>query len=181
MIVWTLSGVSGNLNIYLYEGTSNLGLIATGVPVGSGGYDWRAGYLKNGTKVAPAGTYRASIVLALDRLNKDMSDGYFGLVKPKISVKAPLSGMSWKLNSVQRITWTFSVAGGTVNIYLYHNGLLKGLVAAAIPVGDLGFSWTVGTLSTGPLAPIGTGYQIRMTTSNGLVSGRSGGTFTIRR
>jgi M6 family metalloprotease-like protein len=180
-IAWTSSGVSGNVNIYLYKGTSNLGLIATGVPVGSGGYDWKAGFLKNGTKVVPGNTYRVSIVSVLNRLNKDMSDGYFSLVKPKITVKAPLSGTSWRLNSVQRITWTFSAVSGTADIYLYRNGLPKGLVGAAIPIGDLGFSWTVGALTGGPSVPTGTGYQIRVTTSDGLVTGRSGGTFTIRR
>ncbi len=180
-IAWTSSGVSGNLNIYLYKGTSNLGLIATGVPIGNAGYDWKAGYLKNGTKVVPGGTYRVSIVSALNRLSKDMSDGYFSLVKPKISVKTPVSGAVWKANSVQRITWTYTAVSGNVNVFLYRYGILKGQIAAIIPISDFGFSWTVGTLNTGKIVPIGVGYSVRVTTSDGKVSGKSPGTFTIRR
>ena len=180
-ISWLSGVVSGNLNINLYKGTSNLGAIATAVPVGNGVYNWKAGYLKNGTKVALGSPYRISLVSAADKTTSDISDAYFSLVKPKISVKTPVSGAVWKANSVQRITWTYTAVSGTVNIFLYRYGVLKGQVAASIPVSDLGFSWTVGTLNAGGTVPIGAGYSVRVTTSDGKVSGKSGGTFTIRR
>jgi len=180
-ITWFSSGVSGNLNINLYKGTSNLGAIATGIPVGNGVYSWRSGYLKNGTKVALGSTYRVSIVSAVNKTITAISNAYFSLVKPKISVKSPVSGAVWKANSVQRITWTYSAVSGTVNIFLYRYGVLKGQVAASIPVSDLGFSWTVGGLSNGKAVPVGVGYSVRVTTSDGKISCKSPGTFTIKR
>jgi hypothetical protein len=179
-ISWFSSGVSGNLNIFLYKGTYNLGAIATGIPVGNGVYNWKAGYLKNGTKVALGSTYRVSVTSAVNK-NITAISHYFSLVKPKISVKTPVNGATWKFNSVQRITWTYSAVSGTVNIFLYRYGLLKGQVADSVPVSDLSFSWTVGALNNGKTAPIGSGYSVRVTTSDGKVSGKSPGTFTIRR
>jgi M6 family metalloprotease-like protein len=180
-ISWFSNGVIGNLNIYLYKGTSNLGPIATNIPVGNGVYNWKAGYLKKGTCVAVGSTYRVSIVSVLNRKISAISAVNFSLIKPKISIKAPVNGTTWKLNSVQRIAWTYSAVSGTVDIFLYCYGVLKGQVADSVPVSDLGFSWTVGTLNNGKTVPIGVGYSVRVTTSDGKVSGKSGGTFTIRR
>jgi hypothetical protein len=180
-ISWLSSGVTGNLNIYLYKGTSNLGAIATGIPVSNGVYSWKAGYLKTRAKVAEGSNYRVSIVSAVNKKTKAISEAYFSLVKPKISVKAPASGTSWKINSIQRITWTYTAVSGTVNISLYRNGVLKGRIAESISVSDLGFNWTVGLLTSSTSVPTGTGYQVRVTTSDGKVTGRSRGTFTIRR
>lgn len=70
---------------------------------------------------------------------------------------------------------------GDVNIFLYKDGILKGQVAESIPVTDLGFTWTVGLLTTGKSVVAGTGYQVRVTTLDGKVIGKSRGTFTIRR
>jgi M6 family metalloprotease-like protein len=180
-ISWLSGGVSGNLNINLYKGTSNLGAIAAGIPAGNGVYNWKAGYLRNGTKVALGSTYRVSIVSAVNKNITAVSNANFSLVKPKISVKTPANGTIWKADSVQRITWTYSAVNGTVDIFLYRYGVLKGQAADSVPVGDLGFSWTVGTLNTGKTVPIGAGYSVRVKTSDGKVSGSSGGTFTIRR
>jgi M6 family metalloprotease-like protein len=180
-ISWFSSGVSGNLNINLYKGTSNLGAIATNVPVGNGVYNWKAGYLRSGTRVAVGSTYRVSIASAVNKSIAAISNGYFSLVKPKISVKTPANGANWTINSVQRITWTYSAVSGTVNIFLYRYGVLKGQVADSVPVSDLGFFWTVGSLTTGTTVPSGAGYSVRVTTSDGKVSGKNGGTFTIRR
>ena len=85
-ITWTSSGVSGNVNLYLYKGTANLGLIASAVPVVNGGYSWKTAYLKNGTSVGLAGTYRVSVVSALNKSVKATSASYFSIVKPKIKV-----------------------------------------------------------------------------------------------
>ena len=180
-IAWGSGGVSGNVNIFLYKGTYNLGAIATNIPAGDGVYNWRTGYLKNGTRVGVGSTYRVSIVSALNKTTKDMSNAYFSLVKPKISVKTPGWGTIWKLNSVQHITWTYSAVSGTVDIFLYRSGILKGQMADNVPVGDMSFSWTVGALNNGSTVPIGTGYSVRVTTSDRTVSGKSRGTFTIRR
>ncbi len=125
-------------------------------------------------------TYRVSIVSALNKKITAISKSYFSLVKPKISVKTPGNGTVWKNKSVQQITWTFTAVTGTVDIFLYRYGVLKGQVADDIPVTDLGFSWTVGALMTGTPVPTGVGYSVRVTTSDGKVSGKSRGTFTIK-
>jgi len=180
-IFWSSSGVSGNLNIRLLKGTTDLGAIATNIPVGNGVYNWKAGYLKDGTKVGVGSTYRVSIISALNKNIKDISKAYFSLVKPKITVKTPASGATWRLNSVQQITWTYTAVTGSVNIFLYRYGILKGQVAESVPVSNLSFSWTVGAMLSGKIAPIGGGYQVRIKTLDGKVSGKSPGTFTIRR
>ncbi len=180
-ISWLSSGVSGKLNINLYRGTSNLGAIATGVPVSNGVHNWKVGYLKNGKRAGTGSIYRVSIASAANKNVKAISKAYLSLVKPKIAVKTPVNGATWKLNSVQRITWTYSAVSGTVNIFLYRNGVLKGQVADGIPVSDLGFLWTVGALNNSKTVPIGAGYSVRVKTSDGKVSGKSGGAFTIQR
>ena len=121
-----------------------------------------------------------SIVSALNKTIKT-TGSYFSLVKPKIIVTTPAAGTAWKLNSTQRITWTYSAVSGTVNIFLYRNGVLKGKVADSIPVSDLGFNWTVGVLTVGTSVPAGTGYQVRVTTADGKVTGKSRMTFTIKK
>jgi hypothetical protein len=180
-IHWTSSDLSGNVNIQLLKGTSNLGAIATGVPARNGAYPWRAGYLKNGTIVAGGSDYRISVVSAAGRSVKAISDGFFSLIKSRISVTSPVNGTIWNRNSVQRITWTYKAVSGAVDIFLYRYGVLKGTIASAVPVSELGYSWTVGALNNGTTVPVGAGYSIAVKTADKKVVGKSRGTFTIRR
>jgi hypothetical protein len=177
-ISWSSSRVTGNLNLYLYRGTSNLGLIASGVPVAGGGYDWRAGYLKSGTKVSAGTAYRVSIVSAANKAINDISAAYFSIVKPTISVKTPSNGSSWKIGTSQGITWTFASVTGDVDIFLYKDDVLKGQIADDIPVSNLSYSWTVGNLIGGS-AVKGTGYSVCIKSADGSVKGWSAGTFKL--
>lgn len=180
-INWLSNGLAGNLNIYLYKGTLNLGLIASGIPVSNGTYSWRAGYLKTGAKVAAGSTYKITLVSVANKKIKATSPASFSLVKPKIVVTAPGSGAIWKLNSIQRITWTYTAVSGTVDISLYKDGALKGRIAEGLPIEDLGYDWTVGLVLPGKTVVAGTGYQVRVSTSDGKVVGKSKMTFTIKR
>jgi hypothetical protein len=180
-ITWTASGVSGNLSLYLYQGTTNLGAIATRVPVAGGVYNWSAGSLKDGTWVRIGSTYRVSIVSESNRSVNAMSAGAFSLVKPTIAVKSPVNGSRLKLGSAQRITWTFSAASGNVNIFLYRNGKLVGQIAGGIPVDALSYSWTAGRYGSGSIAAAGTGYSICIISASGSPKGWSPGTFTLIR
>jgi len=177
-IAWSSSGISGGLNLYLYKGTTNLGLIASGVPVGNSGYDWRTGYLKNGTKVAVGSTYKVSIVSVLDKKVSAISDAYMSIVKPKIKVASPINGTVWKLGSAQRVTWTFSAVSGAVDIFLYRNGALVGQIADDVPVTDLSYTWTAGNLIGGS-AGKGIGYSICIRAVGTSVQGWSSGTFKL--
>ena len=177
-ITWTATGVSGNLNIYLYKGTSNLGLIASGVPASNSSYNWRTAYLKNGTRVTVGTTYRVSIVSAANRKISAISAAYFSIVKPKIKVASPVNGTVWKIGSSQRIKWTFTAVSGVVDIFLYKNDVLKGQIANDIPITDLGFAWPVGRLISGS-AGKGTGYYILVKAVSTSVKGRSAGLFKL--
>jgi hypothetical protein len=177
-ITWTSSGVIGNLNLYLYKGTANLGLIASAVPVGNGGYNWKTGYLKNGTRVAVGSTYKVSIVSALNKKVSANGDAYMSIVKPKIMVASPVNGTVWKIGSAQRIKWTFTAVSGVVDIFLYKDGVLKGQIANDIPITDLGYAWTVGRLISGS-AVKGTGYYILVKAVSTSVKGRSAGLFKL--
>jgi hypothetical protein len=176
-ISWTSNGVTGNVNLYLYRGTTNLGLVASGISVDAGGYSWKAGYLKSGAKAPVATNYRMSIVSAVNKNNKATSASYFGLVKPKIGVKTPANGTVWKIGSSQQITWTISYVTGTVDILLYKSGVLKGTIAAGVPVTNLSYTWNVGKLLSGS-AVKGIGYSICV--KNSAAKGWSSGTFTLK-
>ncbi len=178
-IAWTSSGVSGNVNLYLYRGTTNLGLIASGIPVGNGGYNWKTGLLKSGTRVGVAGTYRVSVVAALNKSISAISDAYFSIVKPKITVKTPVNGTVWKLGSTQRITWAFSAVSGAVDVFLYRNGVQVGQIADNVPVTGLSYSWTVGKLIGGGTAVKGIGFAILVRAVGASVQGWSSGTFKL--
>ena len=169
------------MNISLAKGGSNLGAIATKIPASDGFYNWKSGRLKNGTMVAVGSDYLISVVSADAESVKGTSDGYFSLIKPKLSIISPLNGTIWSRNSVQRIVWTYKAVSGNVDIFLYRYGVLKGTIAAAIPVGDLGYSWTVGALSSGPTVPVGAGYSIAVKSVDIKAVGKSRGTFSIRR
>ena len=178
-ISWSSSGVSGNVNLYLYKGATNLGLIASGIPVGNAGYDWKAGLLKSGTRVAVGSTYRVSVVSALNKGISAISDAYFSIVKPKISVKAPINGQAWKLGSSQRITWTFTAVTGPVDIFLYRNRVLVGQIANDVPVTGLSYTWTAGSLIGGKTAVKGLGYAILVKAVDVKVQGWSSGSFKL--
>jgi len=178
-ITWTSSGVSGNANLYLYKGTTNLGLIASAVPVANGGYNWKTGYLKNGSRVAVGSTYKVSVVSALNKKISAISDAYMSIVKPKIKVSSPVNGTVWKLESARRITWTFSVVSGAVDIFLYRNGALVGQIANDVPVTNLSYTWTVGSLLSGSAVKKGTGYSICIQAVSVPVKGWSGGLFKL--
>jgi hypothetical protein len=180
-ISWLSRGVAGNVNISLYKGTTNLGAVVTGFPVARGVYSWKSGYLKNGAKVAAGSDYRIFVVSTAHKNVKAVSEGYFSLIKLRISVRSPVDGTIWRLNSSQRITWTYMGVGGAVDVFLYRFGILKGEIASGVPVADLGCSWTVGILNDGTRVPVGTGYSISVKAADNKVSDRSGGTFTIGR
>jgi hypothetical protein len=180
-ISWTSNGVSGNVNINLIKGASNLGAIATKIPASDGFYNWKSGYLKNGIRVAEGSDYLISVASADAESVKAISDGFFSLVKSRISVTSPVNGTIWNRNSVQRIAWTYKGVSGAVDIFLYRYGVLKGTIASAVPVSDLGCSWTVGTLSDSTTVPVGAGYSIAVKSADKKVVGKSRGTFTIKR
>lgn len=177
-ITWSSSGVTGGINVYLYRGTTNLGLIASGVPVGNGGYDWTVGVLKSGAVVAVGSTYRVSLVSVLNKKTTAMSPAYFSIVKPKIVIKTPANGTVWKLGSAQRITWTFTAVTGAVDIFLYRNGVLVGKIADDFPVTDLSYSWAAGSY-IGGTAVKGLGYAICIRGVDTKVTAWSSGTFKL--
>lgn len=178
-ISWSSSGVSGNVNLYLYKGASKLGLIASGIPVGNGGYNWKAGLLKSGALVTVGSTYRVSVVSALNKGISAISDAYFSIVKPAIKVLTPSNGTAWKLGSSQRVTWNFTAVTGAVDVFLYRNRVLVGQIANDVPVTDLGYTWTAGRLINGKTAAKGIGYAILVKAVAVNAKGWSSGSFKL--
>ncbi len=88
-------------------------------------------------------------------------------------------GQAWKLGSSQRITWTFTAVTGPVDIFLYRNRVLVGQIANDVPVTELSYTWTAGSLIGGKTAVKGTGYAILVKAVDVKVQGWSSGSFKL--
>jgi hypothetical protein len=96
-----------------------------------------------------------------------------------LTLRAPDGGETWTRASVQEIAWSAGTLGGKLKIFLYRNGKKLGLVASGVDPGAGSYLWTVGKYGTS-LAPVGTGYAIRIQSgSDPSVYDASGASFSI--
>jgi hypothetical protein len=102
------------------------------------------------------------------------------------TITAPKAGDSWKLDSSQAITWTYSgfPSGTAVKLILYQNGTIKGPLATSTAIGANGsgsWAWThVGEYSGGK-AKEGSGYKIRIRDTQGNYPFKESGLFTLSK
>lgn len=100
-----------------------------------------------------------------------------------IQVTAPASACSWKLNSTKIIQWNFSGidAAAKVRIILWKGGDKIGTIASQLAIGANGqgsYSWKVGSLTDAAAAAPGSGYFVKVRTTDDTASALSG-TFSI--
>ncbi|MCJ7526194.1 MAG: hypothetical protein MUP71_13370 [Candidatus Aminicenantes bacterium] len=181
-ITWSHSGVSGNVRINLVNaGGGAFGTIVAAVPVADGHYAWTVGQLTTGP--VPAGEYRIGLYASNQDVD-DRSDATFSIISPAVglSIQTPSGGESWEIGSTQPITWTALNIAANCRLILLKNDQILGTIRDSFAPGQGGgsWNWTVGNYAGG-LAPIGSGYKVRIqTVSNAVIySAQSANSFSI--
>jgi hypothetical protein len=162
-IAWTKAGaLDANVKIELYQGGAKVLDIATST-ANDGSFDWAI------PSTLTAGSDYLVRVTSADGAVSDDSGLFTILTGPIITVTSPATGATWKRGSKQTILWTKAgTQGAKVRIRLYRNGVQKKVIVLTTP-NDGAFAWKVGTA-----LPKGSGYQVRVNTCDGKVSGFSG-------
>jgi hypothetical protein len=73
----------------------------------------------------------------------------------------PNGAESWKRNSRQVITWNATDCAGTLKLILWQNGGPVGTIADGVNPAAGSYAWNVGAYNGG-VAPLGTGYSIKI-------------------
>jgi hypothetical protein len=177
-ITWNYGGFTGNVKLVLrrQDGTY-VGLIADNIDVNARTFSWQVGTLLGGT--AALGTdYIIRIRQKTGETVYDDSDVPFAILDVKLT--SPNGGEKWKLGSTQNITWEAGGFSETVKLVLWENGNYVGLIKDNLDAASGFFSWQVGKLSIGTMAPVGTTYSIRIRQMGGItVYDDSDAPFTI--
>ena len=167
-ITWTTSGItSGQFRIILLDGTTSLGTIASYLPITQNSFSWTVGHLTDAPDVGTGTNYKIKVRI-ISGFPNDSSDAPFSITSStpptrSITVISPNGGENWNKGSNRNITWTTSgISAGTYQITLWQGGTSVGVVATGLPHPQHSFPWTVGSLASGPDAPEGTGYTIKV-------------------
>jgi hypothetical protein len=175
-ITWRSSGVTGKVNILLFNGNQRVGVIQSDVAVSAGSFSWIVGNYQGGT-AAPGTNYKVQIRKPQTEI-LDASDRPFTISETPvpapaltITVTSPNGGETWYTNAVHEVRWTSSGISGNVTI-----SLKKGVAVVR--------SWTAENTGSSygsySWAQAGTDYKIRVENSNGSVFDESDRNFTIQ-
>jgi hypothetical protein len=177
-ITWEAPGVSGNLKIFLYRYRTKLGVIADNVSPGSGSYAWTVGQYDKGTAEAGRG-YRI-VIRDKGSTLYDASDAPF-TISPVIKILSPNGGEQWEIYSRRDISWSANGVYNLLRITLWKDGELIGTIANNVNPEDRRFSWIVGRYANGivGMAPVGTGYTIKIKAIGATISDSSDNSFEI--
>ncbi|MBN1196325.1 MAG: hypothetical protein JXA62_02875 [Candidatus Aminicenantes bacterium] len=191
-ITWTTSGIaSGQFRIILFDGDTNLGTIASYLPVTQNSFNWIVGNLTDAANVGAGSNYKIKIRI-ISEAPSDFSDAAFSITSDTppppppppdgaVSVTSPNGGEQWNKNSTQAIRWSASgISGGTYEITLWRGGANQGTVANGISAHQTSFNWNVGTLVGGGEAAPATGYIIKVRHQSGTAEDVSDRSFEIK-
>ncbi|MBN1482063.1 T9SS C-terminal target domain-containing protein [candidate division KSB1 bacterium] len=164
-IRWASEFVIGNIKLDLSRDAGNSWESITADTLNKGTYSW---------SVKGPETQSALVALsALDGSAADTSDAAFTIITPpSITVTSPNGGEMWQIGETHTITWQSYKIDGNVKIEISRDAGQSWSVISA-SVSNVGFlEWTV----TGPAS---TTALIKISSSNGSVSGTSDSTFSI--
>jgi hypothetical protein len=99
-------------------------------------------------------------------------------VPGSISILSPNGGESWQRNALRVIRWNASAGLGNLRISLWQNTTQIGIIADDVNPAAGSYVWSVGAYSGG-VAPLGTGYTIRIREKGTDVSDASDAPFSI--
>jgi C1A family cysteine protease/DUF971 family protein len=157
-IAWTKAGaLDGYVKIELYKGGVKTLDLATSTE-NDGSYSWTLP-----TSLAAGSDYIVRVTTA-DGAVSDDSGTFTVSTAATITVTSPAAGVAWKRNTNQNIIWSKTgTQASTVKIRLYRNSSLK-LTITSSTANDGLYTWRVSSSLTK-----GSGYQIRVTTTDNLV------------
>ena len=95
-----------------------------------------------------------------------------------VTLTAPNGGESWNRNARRVITWNASGCSGTLKLTLWQNGGLIGTIADGVNPAAGSYAWAVGAYN-GSVAPLGTGYTIKIEDNGSDLEDESNGVFSI--
>lgn len=157
-IAWTKAGaLAAFVKIELYKGGLKTLDIAASTE-NDGAYSWTLP-----TTLAAGSDYIVRVTTS-DGAVYDDSGAFSVVTGPAITVTSPAAGDIWKRKTYHNILWTKSgTQASYVKIRLYRNNSLK-LTITSRTANDGVYNWRVGSTLT-----LGSGYQIRVTTTDNLV------------
>ncbi len=110
-----------------------------------------------------------------DQINKD----YSARLTKYVRLTAPNGGESLVLGQLQRITWSSAGLSGNVRLELFRYGIKVGVIAS-VPIAPAAYSWPAGRFGGG-MAAAGSGYTVRVVTSDSLYGDNSDDPFTLAK
>jgi Leucine-rich repeat (LRR) protein len=113
------------------------------------------------------------------RGNKTNQNFQGSLVK-LLTLTSPNGGESWRLRTIQNITWTSWGLSGNVWLQLWKNNKKVDDIAVNIPITNSSYAWAVGICLMGT-ASKGSGYTVKICTKDGLYFDSSDAGFSIVR
>lgn len=158
---------SPNVKIQLYKGVTFVKALAAQTP-NDNSFLWAIP-----SSTAAANNYIIKIITLANRASS--LGGYFSIVKPRITIQAPIGSSIWTRGTTHDIAWTTTgPMAATVRILLLKDGMLVRTIAESTPNSG-NFAWTIP--ATG-LAR-GTTYKIKIQTVDRAVT-KTSPAFTIR-
>jgi len=188
-ITWSAGSATGSCRLVCLRNGQLNGTIAVNLPIAAGSYVWPVSQLVTGS--AEPGTGYQVRVETEDGKSTSTSQGSFSIVPAvkgaasirertllplasqhsgALALTAPQGGASLAVGSTEVIRWSADGVAGTCHLVLLKDGKFNGTIAVGLAVSQGAFSWTVGKLETGSAEP-GTGYQIRIESEDGKLSG----------
>lgn len=162
-VTWTSSGVTGDIAVDIYSGTTNLHRY--NVP-NTGSFAWTI------DSSFPAGTTYRIGISAMGGTVYDFSNSYFTIAIPTLTVTSPNGGEVWDRGGSRTITWSSVGVTGNVLIQLYQNGSATSTAWSVANTGS--FTWS------NIAVPGSTHYKIGMSAFSGQVYDFSNADFTIQ-
>jgi hypothetical protein len=178
-ITWETSGAVGPVKLSLWKDGMQVGVIAYGLPSALLSYEWLAGQFVDGSWAQPGTGYFVR-VKEIDTLVLDESDIPIELTPPPqpLKVVSPNGGEDLVIDSNISIFWDVFGLLNNLKITLWKDGALIGAIAHDIPPTPGVFSWNVGQYMGG-MAPVGSGYTIKIKELGTAVVDESDGPFNI--
>ncbi|MBN2346802.1 MAG: GPI anchored serine-threonine rich family protein [Candidatus Aminicenantes bacterium] len=95
------------------------------------------------------------------------------------NLTAPNGGETWKLNSKQKITWTFSGSAKMRLILIHKDGKVEGAIKTGLQLNTGSYEWTVGVLENGKTVSAKNDFLVTIIRHDDAVLDTSHNTFTI--
>lgn len=182
-IRWTSSGfTSGEKTIAIYKGTESVKTIANNISLTTNSYSWT---------IDPdfsIGNYRVVVQDNNTNVASGLNQGLFRVTTkstnttPKITILSP-NGQAWQSGTNQEIQWDDSMYTGDTEYTIYvtqKDGESYGIIAHRVR--GKSFTYNVGTINGGRLAPLASGetsYYIQVVRQGSPVAHSSNSPFSI--